>query len=924
MYLPLGQGPPALRIFANILVFFSVLAGVVQGQSHWLVRPSNINSSLNAVAFGNGLFVAVGESGAIVTSPDGNVWTPRVSGTTDRLPAVVFGNGRFVATCANRSTPAITSADGISWTPVTVTDGNGAPADSSAFNSIAFGGGRFLAGGGADIMGSLDGISFQIIIPAPYPLGPGGPIKTLTYFRGKFYAFTGYWGFYATADGVLWNDPPGWGDIFYTESGVAVSDQISKVAILGSSNPVFSEDAGHTFQRTERPIDRYRPESGGEPLFRAACYGAAAFVAVDSKGGTWTSSRGQYWAPKGYHATAGQEFRSITFDGVNRFVAVGSRHPTGQAIIATADADVPGPPPPTYRVRSLITQAGVVLSQVRSINNAGVIAGAVANYVSAGNTVAAIVHNGHATIWSLPGFQSHANAVSDGGTTAVEILSPPRGVALLATGEAIYPFSSNRTTAAGINAQGILVGSYGFAPGPFGIYRYDTTTRLVTDLGNLGMQSIEAEAINNLSDIAGIANGVPFRLSASGEMATFPTLGGTYVYVASINAVGDVAGSSNMPFRPTSLFDTHGCLWRNGIPSDVDTLNSNGSVARGMNARGDVVGYFYPPQLDPSHAFLYTDGTMHDLNALLDGSGDGWILRSADGINDSQQIAGMGLHHGRLEPFLAEPVPGPPAGTQTRFVNVSTRLKAGAGDNVLIGGFIIQGGAKRVVVRALGPALPNLPNLMENPTLELVDGAGQRIAFNDDYSDLPYAERQEISHWDLEPPHPGTGLQRNSVLIATIEPGNYTAVVRGNNGGTGNCLVEVYNVDTDYTEGLVNISTRGPVEGGDNVMIGGFIIRGDREQRVMVRAIGPSLVASGVPDALSDTTLEIFDQDGRIAENDDWRSQQETEIIAAGLSPGDDRESAVILSLWPGSYTAIVRGKNNTSGNALVEAYQLP
>ena len=107
-------------------------------------------------------------------------------------------------------------------------------------------------------------------------------------------------------------------------------------------------------------------------------------------------------------------------------------------------------------------------------------------------------------------------------------------------------------------------------------------------------------------------------------------------------------------------------------------------------------------------------------------------------------------------------------------------------------------------------------------------------------------------------------------------------------------------------------------------MIAGFIIRGDREKRVLVRGIGPSLAAFGVPNVLSDTTVEIFDQDGSIMENDDWRSQQEAEIIATGIAPGDDRESAVILSLWPGSYTAIVRGKNNTSGNALVEVYELP
>lgn len=912
----------ALRICANLLVFLSGLGAVVHGQSQWVIRPGNMISPLNAVAFGNGLFVAVGDNGAIVTSPDGNVWTVRASGTTDRLPALAFGNARFVATCANRNAPAITSQDGINWAPVPVTDANGTPSESSAFKTIAFGGGRFLAAGAGpasnELMASADGISFQTINSAGYP---ADSIQSLTHFRGQFYAFSGYEGFYASPDGVTWNDPFGWGNIS-TSSAVAMHDQISKVAILEFAGAVFSEDAGHTFERESQPVDYHDPNVP-TPVFQAGCHGAGTFVAVDAQGRTWISSRGQYWAPKGRCGQPGQGigFRSVVFDGVGRFVAVGGVH-GGSALIATAASDPPNPPP-TYRVRKLTTQAGATLSEIRGINNAGVVAGALANYAFSGNTVAAIVRDGYATIWSAPSGQSFANAVSDSGAAAVEIGSPSiTGVALLASGEAVYPISNARTTAGGINPQGMMVGSYQYLTGPprVGIYRYNTATRELFDLGNLGRQSIYATATNDLNDIAGTADGLAYRPSQSGEMVTFPGLGGSSVWVTSINNQGDLAGFSNMLGNPQNTHHFHACLWRDGVPSDIDGLNSRRSITRKMNNLGDVVGYFFPPQANESEAFLYTNGTMHELNRLLDASGDGWVLQSADAINDSRQIAGMGLHHGRLASYVADPVPGPPAGTQTRFVNVSTRLKAGAGDNVLIGGFILQGGAKRVVVRAMSSTLFNVPNRMEDPTLELLDGAGHPIVFNDDFDDLPYSVQSEIQGHDLDPPF----NQRDSVLIATLEPGNYTAVVRGANGGTGNCLVEVYNVDTDYTEALVNISTRGPVEDGDNVMIGGFIIRGDREQRVIVRAIGPSLAGSGVPDALADTTLEIFDQTGRIAENDDWRSQQEAEIISSGLPPGDDRESAVILSLWPGSYTAVLRGKNDTSGNALVEAYQLP
>jgi hypothetical protein len=259
-------------------------------------------------------------------------------------------------------------------------------------------------------------------------------------------------------------------------------------------------------------------------------------------------------------------------------------------------------------------------------------------------------------------------------------------------------------------------------------------------------------------------------------------------------------------------------------------------------------------------------------------------------------------------------------------------LRTGTGDDVLIGGFIINGGPKRVVVRGLGPALINRgnpaltpPNLLPDPTLGLLNDRGERIAFNDNFTDLPYSspERVAIESSHLVPPYPDL-LCPDSVITAVLPGGQYTAIVRGKDGTAGNCLVEIYNVDTDYTPGLLNISTRGPVGTGDDVMIAGFIIQGDRERRVIIRALGPSLAGSGVTNALADPTLEIHDANEQIAQNDEWKSDQEVDIRAAGFAPADDHEASVILSLWPGSYTAIVRGKNGAVGNALVEVYALP
>ena len=178
---------------------------------------------------------------------------------------------------------------------------------------------------------------------------------------------------------------------------------------------------------------------------------------------------------------------------------------------------------------------------------------------------------------------------------------------------------------------------------------------------------------------------------------------------------------------------------------------------------------------------------------------------------------------------------------------------------------------------------------------------------------------------------PGDG--RESAIIADLPPGNYTAIVRGVNDSTGVALAEVYDLNSNTNSILGNISTRSFVQTGDNVMIGGFIVQGTAPKRVIVRAIGPELTQYGVPNALNNPTLELHDSTGRlIARNDDWQhtiigrfigNGQVRDIIASGLAPADRRESAMVVELPAGNYTAILRGVNNTTGVALVEAYDL-
>ncbi|MFL6595866.1 MAG: hypothetical protein ACJ8HQ_10535, partial [Chthoniobacterales bacterium] len=259
-----------------------------------------------------------------------------------------------------------------------------------------------------------------------------------------------------------------------------------------------------------------------------------------------------------------------------------------------------------------------------------------------------------------------------------------------------------------------------------------------------------------------------------------------------------------------------------------------------------------------------------------------------------------------------------PAGTASGVLgNISTRLAVGTGDNVAIAGFQITGNSpKQLVVRAIGPTLAQygLTNVIPDTTLELHDSTGAIIASNDDWQDASNAGSIPST---LRPPD-----ELESALLVNLNPGAYTAILRGYHNSTGIALVEVYDVGGGSSQ-LTNISTRGFVQTGDNVMIAGLVVQSHNMQ-VVVRALGPTLADFGVTSALADPKLELHDGNGTLlASNDDWKDTQQSSIAASGLAPPHDFESAIIGTLPPGNYTAIVRGFSNTTGNALVEVYAL-
>jgi hypothetical protein len=252
----------------------------------------------------------------------------------------------------------------------------------------------------------------------------------------------------------------------------------------------------------------------------------------------------------------------------------------------------------------------------------------------------------------------------------------------------------------------------------------------------------------------------------------------------------------------------------------------------------------------------------------------------------------------------------------------------------MIAGFIVEGSVpKRVLIRAIGPSLTQfgVPNALANPQLELHDSSST-IGMNDDWQTTQIGgviTSDQVAEIQASGLAPGNSLE--SALIVSLAPGSYTAIVQGVNSGTGVGSVEVYDLDATSGSLLANISTRGFVQTEANVMIGGFIVV-TQPTRVIIRAIGPSLSQFGVPDPLANPQLELHDATSLIGQNDDWQttqlggiitSDQVAEIQKSQLAPTNAAEAAIIATLQPGSYTAVVRGVNNTAGNALVEVYAL-
>ncbi len=407
----------------------------------------------------------------------------------------------------------------------------------------------------------------------------------------------------------------------------------------------------------------------------------------------------------------------------------------------------------------------------------------------------------------------------------------------------------------------------------------------------------------------------PFQFSRPVNGNSFDAQRMTEHEVDEVIGLGSRIGHNSNDVRPQDLFSWSSAGHRNITSSGARYFSINGGVTNivgfNQNPDGDFGDWLSEPCPQahpyPQNAFS-CPGQSSDIAST-----------SPEGIN--LDVIGYDLTQA----------------SQTSLGNISTRSFVQTGEHVLIGGFIVQGtGPKRVIIRAIGPELTQygISDALANPRLELHNGTGALIATNDDWQTTILGgiiTSNQVS--DIQNSGHAPTAASESAIVANLQPGNYTAIVRGVNNTAGVALVEVYDLTPGASSSLGNISTRSFVQTGEHVMIGGFIVQGTGPKRVIIRAIGPELTQYGIADALANPRLELHNGSGAlIATNDDWQttilggiitSNQVGDIQNSGHAPTAASESAIIANLQPGNYTAIVRGVNNTAGVALVEVYDL-
>ena len=449
---------------------------------------------------------------------------------------------------------------------------------------------------------------------------------------------------------------------------------------------------------------------------------------------------------------------------------------------------------------------------------------------------------------------------------------------------------------------------------------------------NLGGNILAGEAIN--------PEGIIGQIFVAADRSGGATNNNVYM-LASPRRFGAANGSDVMFVRSTD----GGQSYSSPIRITDDPVNQSkwhwfGTLSVAPNGRIDVVWLdtrnaanntdsqlFYSYSLDGGNSWSPNVAVSEPFNPFLGYPNQNKI---GDYITIVSDIAGGNVAYtatfnGEQDVYYVRVAPPP-----LHLLNIATRMRVQAGDRSLIAGFIVTGTEpKKVIIRGIGPSLNGFTGPLADPVLELHQD-NTTLATNDDWkvSSNGGSQQTEVEATTIPPTN-----DLESAIVATLNPGNYTAILSGKNGGTGIGVVEVYDLGQAANSELGNISTRGFVETNENVMIGGLIVGGsntDGKATVLIRAIGPSLATTGLQDVLLDPMLELHDGNGAtIATNDNWKvndqtqQSQESQIKATTIPPSNDLESAIVATLAPGNYTAVVHGKNGGTGVGVVEAYNL-